>query len=88
MTVPRQTQQRQIRIGIRSDDISLRNTAIVQHRLDASRAVDNVIVGERIAIRRNDHAGACAIIEIASAAGAPNANNGGTDRIDYLNDSF
>src|SRR5690606_40601716 len=64
------------------------HAAVVQHGFDPAGAADHMVVGQRVAVRRNDHAGARAVIEIAHPAGAPDADHRRTDRVDDLDYSF
>ena len=55
---------------------------------DHARAAHDVIVRQRVAIRRNDHARPRAVIKPARAARAPHANDGGPNALDNLNDGL
>ncbi len=65
MRLPLRRSSARSRVGIGADNFGAHHAAVVQHAFDAPRAADDVIVGQRIAVGRNDHAGARAIIEIA-----------------------
>ena len=88
MPAPAQAQQRQVRIRVRAHDLGRDDAAVMQHAFDAPCALHHVVIGERIAVGRNDHAGAGAVIEVLCPAGAAHADHRRPDGVDDADHGF
>ena len=54
----------------RADQFCGKDSAVVQRDANVGRAVDDVVVGDDVTVRRNNHAAAEPVLDIAAAAAA------------------